>query len=420
MMYRIRFNQTIAPPKLNIMKVADLLEVRSKNWNELDRLCAQMERRDRRRFGPAAILRFASLYRAACADLALADAEQLPPPTVDFLHRLVGRAHNQLYRSHQFHFARWGEMLLIDVPRTVFSNGCARVAFFLFWGVFLLSGFLALSPNMWPSYVENLAGEEHIVHLEEMYDRDNFGRTPEQDLAMAGFYIFNNTGIGLQCFATMLLVVPGFYMTVFNGALLGGCFGYMLRPDAAGRENFFEFVTAHGPFELTAIVLSVGAGMQLGMSWVDTRGWTRSASIRRAGREVMPVVGAMMVLFFLAALTEGFLSPLAAPFWLKAFIADLSAALLFGYFVLLGYRAQPIVNKTVLLILFITYVIYLMAILFFDIALIFGGTDWFPLDFRVPQIAHYLGTVVINVAMVLFISLVEFSRWIGARYRLVK
>ena len=127
-----------------------------------------------------------------------------------------------------------------------------------------------------------------------------------------------------------------------------------------------------------------------------------------------------MVLFFLAALTEGFLSPLAAPFWLKAFVADVSAALLFGYFVLLGYRTQPIVNKTVLMFLFIAYVIYLMLILVFDIALVFGGTDWFPHDFRAPQIAHYLGTVVINVAMVLFISLVELSRWMGTWYRLVE
>ncbi len=54
------------------MKVADLLEARRKNWEELDRLCAQMETSTRRSMGPLAVSRFAALYRAACADLALA------------------------------------------------------------------------------------------------------------------------------------------------------------------------------------------------------------------------------------------------------------------------------------------------------------------------------------------------------------
>ena len=40
-------------------------------------------------------------------DLALADAYQLPPTTVEYLHQLVGRAHNQMYRGRGFNFAAW-------------------------------------------------------------------------------------------------------------------------------------------------------------------------------------------------------------------------------------------------------------------------------------------------------------------------
>ena len=32
----------------------------------------------------------------------------------------------------------------------------------------------------------------------------------------------------------------------------------------------------------------------------------------------MPLMGAAMILFFLAALIEGFLSPSSAPYWIKA------------------------------------------------------------------------------------------------------
>jgi len=318
------------------MKVADLLEARRKNWEELDRLCAQMETSTRRSMGPLAVSRFAALYRAACADLALANAYQLPSGTVQYLHRLVGRSHNQLYRSRIFDFSAWGRALLVDAPRKIFNDHCVQVCFVLFWGVFLISAFAAASPGMWPDYVDQLMGAEAIQEMEEMY-ADGLGRTADEDAFMAGFYIRNNTGIGLRCFAYGLLVIPGVYVTIFNSAILGCVFGYMARPDAIGRDNFFEFVTAHGPFELTAIVLSAGAGLRLGMSWIITGGLSREASMQKAGREVMPIAGAMMILFIVAGLIEGFLSASPAPYAVKFSVFLLSILILLFYFFVLGF-----------------------------------------------------------------------------------
>ena len=56
------------------MKVAALLENRRQTWMELDRLCATVRGG---KLTPEMAVRFSSLYRAACADLALADAYQL-------------------------------------------------------------------------------------------------------------------------------------------------------------------------------------------------------------------------------------------------------------------------------------------------------------------------------------------------------
>src|SRR5262245_49218146 len=120
------------------MKVAQLLEMRRKNWQELESLCAQMALTGKRKLGAATVTRFATLYRAACADLALADAYQLPPNTVQYLHRLVGQAHNQLYRSRALDFALLSKMLLYDAPQRIFNDRCVQLAFVLFWGVFIL------------------------------------------------------------------------------------------------------------------------------------------------------------------------------------------------------------------------------------------------------------------------------------------
>ena len=83
------------------MKVAQLIERRQPMWQELENLGRQINRKAGKR-DPEAVARFSELYRAACADLALAESYQLPPKTVDYLHRLVARAHNQLYRSRSY------------------------------------------------------------------------------------------------------------------------------------------------------------------------------------------------------------------------------------------------------------------------------------------------------------------------------
>ena len=60
------------------------------------------------------------------------------------------------------------------------------------------------------------------------------------------------------------------------------------------------------------------------------------ASLRRTAHETMPTVCAAMVLFFLAAIIEGFISPSPAPYAAKLTVAIVSLVMLFLYFVVLG------------------------------------------------------------------------------------
>ena len=95
-----------------------------------------------RKLGGAGVSHFASLYRAACADLALADAYQLPPDNVQYLHQLVGRAQNQLYRSQTFRWREWGQEMFFALPHRLLRDRALWLAFVVFWGVFGL--FLAV------------------------------------------------------------------------------------------------------------------------------------------------------------------------------------------------------------------------------------------------------------------------------------
>ena len=96
---------------------------------------------------------------------------------------------------------------------------------------------------------------------------------------------------------------------------------------------------ATGSFTLvaaTAIVLAAGVGMRLGFALLFTGGLTRADSMRQAGRAAMPAMGVTMILFLLAALIEGYISPSAMPYEVKALFGVASSLVLMIYFVVLG------------------------------------------------------------------------------------
>lgn len=323
------------------MKVSEILESRRPRWKELETLSARLASTDgRRKLTATEINQFASLYRSACADLSLAEAWQLPPNTIDYLHRLVARAHSQLYRSRRYQWRKWSQKVFIDVPAQIFQDSAVHVAIVFFWGLFLVAAFLAGDDQIWKGFAEDVMGENGISQMKSGFESFS-GRSWAENNFMAGFYILNNGSIGLYCFIMMLFIVPGFITLGHNALHLGCSFGVMMRGDSAtASENFFTFVTAHGPLELTAIVLSAGAGLRIGTSWWATGGHRRIDHLVKTARETVPIAMCAFCLFVLAAFVEGFISPhpdANVPWWVKGLVAVVTSGMLMFYFVVLGY-----------------------------------------------------------------------------------
>jgi uncharacterized membrane protein SpoIIM required for sporulation len=323
------------------MRVADRLARREASWNELDELLDAMSDRRNRGDRSAQVLRLGELYRSACTDLMLAESHDLPRDTVDYLHALVGRAHNAVYRARGFRVDDWSEALFGTVPRQLRVDPALRIALLVFFGAFLLCALFAAGR---PSFARQVLSEPFLEQMEQMYAEPihdgRSGRADRNDSMMAGFYVMNNAGIGLQCFAWGLAFGLGsLYILASNAVILGTVFGYMATTGAAG--NFFTFVTAHAPFELMAIVFSGAAGLRMGYGLIDTRGQTRWHSLRREARNSLPTVGAAVLLFVMAAFVEGFVSGSAMPYGGKAAIAVICAALLAAYVRLGGRRPAP-------------------------------------------------------------------------------
>jgi uncharacterized membrane protein SpoIIM required for sporulation len=319
------------------MRVVDRLADREKDWRELQLRLSRMEGGQVSKLPPGDILRLGELYRSACADLMLAEAHDLPRDAVAYLHALVGRAHNAVYRARGFRLTDWGRVIFDEVPARLRSDPMLRVAALTFWGLFLVCAFVAAAQ---PGFAARIIGEHQVEAMEQMYDQafeSNQGQETlgRNDSMMAGFYIMHNAGIGLSCYAWGILFGIGSLWTLASNAIqLGAIFGHMATTPQAG--HFYTFVTAHGPFELTAVVFAGAAGLRLGSGLVFTQGRSRLASLRAEGANSLPIAGVSVILFVLAAFLEGFVSASPLPYWVKASIAAASALTLAVYLIAPG------------------------------------------------------------------------------------
>jgi len=354
------------------MRVVDRLAQREATWQELDSLLSRLgglaprrgrrarpsrsevvwldesdfvpdapegpRRRGRISYAADDVIRLGELYRAACADLMLAEAHDLPRDTVAYLHDLVARAHNVVYRGRGFDFRKWAGDLLANVPRRLRADPALRVSALVFYGSFLVFGLIGAARH---DLAVKIVGESTLEQYEQMYAEPHHRNVAEGSL-MTGFYIQHNASIGLSCFAWGLtFCVMTLFILFSNGMQIGVVFGHMALTPQAG--HFYTFVTAHAPFELTAIVFSGAAGLRLGWGLIETKGQTRLASLRREAKLALPTVGAAVFLFVLAAFLEGFVSPSSLPYAVKATIALTCAAILLAYVTLGGRgRAVPV------------------------------------------------------------------------------
>jgi uncharacterized membrane protein SpoIIM required for sporulation len=163
------------------------------------------------------------------------------------------------------------------------------------------------------------------------------GRESGADATMAGFYIYNNVGIAFRCFATGILFGFGsVFFLVYNGVVIGATLGWVIH--RGHGENILTFICGHAPFELTAICIAGGAGLQMGYALVRTGGRTRLGSLRAQAPAVGAIIGGAALMLVVAAGVEGFWSPSGLPAQVKWAASGVFTLLVAAYLALAGRR----------------------------------------------------------------------------------
>lgn len=304
---------------------------RSARWQALHSLISNTRELKR---SPLAISRMAQLYRAVCSDLMYARSLGLGRDITEHLDDLAGRAHNLLYSSKGYDWGAALRLLSSGFPQAFRKNWRFHLlASALFYVPLFVGYFGALAD---PSFVDGILPPSTLQSMEAAYSEGfQSGRATGADAAMAGFYIQNNIGIAFRCFATGILFGFGsMFFLVYNGLVIGSVLGYVT--EVGYGLNILTFICGHGPFELSAIVIGGGAGIQMGYSLVKTSGLTRLDSLRRVAPDLFAQICGAGLMLLLAALIEGFWSPSAAPNQVKWAFSALMILLMIGYLAFAG------------------------------------------------------------------------------------
>lgn len=314
------------------------VERRKHDWEELDKLAHAARARGLAKLTPEDIGRLTALYRDVCADLARAEAARFSAALVDWLQGLTRAAHETVYGAKARAWSIDARALFVAFPRALRSRWRAlAIAVSLFVVPYSVTfAATALDPDL----ALRVLPEAQLRPLADAYARGFAeGREGGADAMMAGFYVANNVGIALRCFATGIFAGLGSaFFLFYNGVTIGAMTGFIVA-QGHGR-NLFTFVCGHTPFELGAIVIAGAAGLSMGWSLVAPGELTRLASLQRAAREVVVIVAGAAVMLLIAAAIEGFWSASSVPEPIKWAFGAVGAALVTAYLSVAGRSAR--------------------------------------------------------------------------------
>jgi uncharacterized membrane protein SpoIIM required for sporulation len=252
---------------------------------------------------------FPAAFRELAQDLNAARAHAFDPFIIERLNNLVLAGNQLLYGQKNWQLSSFADFFVKTFPRAVRARwkGFAA-AHLVFYGLAL---FAALACLAFPSLAYTFLPEGQTEQLEMMYDPENsyflVPRDVSSDADMFGFYIYNNVSIAFRTFAGGIFIGFGsLFFLCYNAVFLGAAAAHLVNQGFA--NTFFSFVIGHGSFELTAIVISAQAGFIIGYRLFVTKGLSRQASLKEAGRTALPLIAGSACMLFVAAVIEAFWS----------------------------------------------------------------------------------------------------------------
>jgi uncharacterized membrane protein SpoIIM required for sporulation len=312
------------------MTVDRFVEDRRARWARLGNLIFEANGRVER-LAPDDVLELGRLYRSASSDLAVARRDFALDAATERLNDLVAAAHALVYSEAPTSGRRLRGLVLRDLPATIRANSQYTAVSLAAFAIPLIATFAI--GLLLPEIAATALPAETRQHLAE---RRLWTDIPEGFRPLLGpLIIVNNVRVAVVAFAGGLTGgALTLYLLVANGAYLGTVLSVVQGYGLAG--GLLTFIAAHGPLELSCIVLSGGAGLRLAWALLRPGERSRRDALRLAGAQAIRVMLLVVPTLGVAGILEAFLSPSDAPLALKVTVGLVAGVALWTYIALGG------------------------------------------------------------------------------------
>jgi uncharacterized membrane protein SpoIIM required for sporulation len=311
-------------------------------WQRLETMLRVIETRGPRQTNQSFLQELSSLYRATTGDLAFAQTHYRGTTLLLFLHQLVARAHNQIYRPHRLSMHVVSHFFRFEIPQALRSH-LQAVA----WSaiVFLLGTVLGLSAVQFDERAASVILPTSVlnsIYSGHMWTGSIFSVVPAP---VASTFIFtSNISVALLAFAGGLSFGLVTFLILFqNGFMLGVVF--KLCADYGLLGALLEFIASHGVLEISAIIVAGGAGFVVANALLNPGPYLRRDALSRQGRSAIKMIVACLPALVLAGCIEAFISPSHIPDWVRVTLGLILGSMFWLYLLLTGRneRAERLV-----------------------------------------------------------------------------
>jgi uncharacterized membrane protein SpoIIM required for sporulation len=276
---------------------------RKPDWNRLESLLTQLKAGS---LTLADVSTIDALYRQTSADLAVAQSAYAGTDVLRFLNQLCARTYAAIYKPRGGRIESLRTFYLHTFPRLVQQTLTMTklAAGLLAFGTLVGALTVLLHPDGAALLVP--AHLRQVISRGEIWTDSILGSATPFEVAVEIFT--NNVRVLIASFAFGVTAGIGtaavlLYNGIHLGSVLAACFQAGVGP------NILQFMSAHGPVELSLICIVGGAGLHLGRAMIDPGERSRAAAIREHAQVAVQLLLGCAPFMVAIGIVEGFVSP---------------------------------------------------------------------------------------------------------------
>lgn len=271
-------------------------------------------------------------------DLAYAKTFYPSGKVTHYINAQASRIYLDIYKNRKEESNRLVTFWKYDLPLTIHKHH--RVVFFsfIFFFIFFAIGFFVSIKD--EGVARSIFGDNYVDQTQDNIAKGNPFGIYEHGNGFLNWLslMIHNIRVSMLMFVSGIFCgIPSLYMSAQNAVMLG-TFDQFFTARGFGID-FWLVVFVHGTLEITALIVSVAAGIILGKSFLFPGTIRRMDSFKQGAKDGVKIMIGLMPVFGLAAFFEGFITRLYNNIsWLTTSIFLLSVLFVIWYFIVWPIR----------------------------------------------------------------------------------